>query len=490
MSRVQIDGAFSVDVEPQGIPHHHHANAAHAASGALGSRLSGKLKLNELDSRRLPHKGISAAQAENALKQLFDASPNGVDKPSLPDLLQMDPMVLSMMMTQLVLSVSGSNAQALCKQLERATEVQNFLRDKQVKEYQDQIQKAIEQAEKARKAGIIGAVFDWIIGGVEAIVGILKVVEGVMTGNALDVADGAAYFAAGIAGMVKAGAETALLLGADKSSCQAIINGANIAQLSCEGVALALDVAQIGRAFNAARAVTSATEKVLDSGVSKEILDTVVKAAEGAAEEELKVLAQEVGEAVGKKLGQDFGMAVEREMVEVGDMAIEANGRAIEAEANMVKDMGKSFTRSGVETIVKDAVEAGAKSLLKKGEQLTEEKLRDAILAKLRNKIMRTVVTDCSNKTLQVIRATSKGAEGISYGVVALQTAEIRKTIEQLIAQQNFIDFMENWTEDRKNTQQKRLQENYQNSTAALKSAVEMIDQYGSVLANIASGRA
>lgn len=33
--------------------------------------------------------------------------------------------------------------------------MQNALRDKQVKEYQEQIQKAIEQEDKARKAGIL-----------------------------------------------------------------------------------------------------------------------------------------------------------------------------------------------------------------------------------------------------------------------------------------------------------------------------------------------
>ncbi|EDT1519351.1 SPI-2 type III secretion system translocon protein SseD [Salmonella enterica subsp. enterica serovar Braenderup] len=59
-----------------------------------------------------------------------------------------------MLMTTLILSVFGNNAQSLCQQLERATEVQNALRDKQVKEYQEQIQKAIEQedVEKQRLA--------------------------------------------------------------------------------------------------------------------------------------------------------------------------------------------------------------------------------------------------------------------------------------------------------------------------------------------------
>ena len=64
--------------------------------------------------------------------------------------MSMSPSTLSMMMTQLVLNVFGSNAHSLCQQLERATDVQRILRDKRVEEYQQQIQKEIEQFDRAR----------------------------------------------------------------------------------------------------------------------------------------------------------------------------------------------------------------------------------------------------------------------------------------------------------------------------------------------------
>ncbi len=54
-------------------------------------------------------------------------------------------------MTSLILNVFGSNAQSLCQQLERATEVQNALRNKRVRIIRERIQKAIEQEDKARK---------------------------------------------------------------------------------------------------------------------------------------------------------------------------------------------------------------------------------------------------------------------------------------------------------------------------------------------------
>lgn len=73
-------------------------------------------------------------------------------------------------------------------------------------------------------------------------IGALKVVEGFLSGNPAEMASGVAYMAAGCAGMVKAGAETAMMCGADHDTCQAIIDVASKIQVGCEVVAMALDV--------------------------------------------------------------------------------------------------------------------------------------------------------------------------------------------------------------------------------------------------------
>lgn len=491
MNQIQSDGMIDVAVGLMDISHHHYTNAVHVATGALGRGLNGNRVCSQTseEEKAVTQRHISIVQAENALQRLFSASQGGGEgKPSLRDVLQMDPIMLSMMMAQLILSVSTSNAQALYWQIERATEVQNVLRDKKVKEYQEQIQNAVEQADEVRKAGIVNVLFDWVIDGVELGIGIMKVAEGVLTADLWDVVDGVAYFEAGVLGCVKAGAETALALGADKDDCQSIVNVFGYAQLGCEGIAMSLDLIQIGRAICASRAVTSAAEKVLDSGLGEKILDGIVK----GAEEGIEVLAGEVGEAVGKKLVQDFGMAVEREMVEVGDMASEAASHSAEAETNMVESMGKRFTRAGVESMMKKAVlEAGSKALLEEGVELTEEALRDTITSKLLTKIAKIVVDDINvNEILQFVRDAACTLNRITSAMVDLSVAEIRKRIEQLIVQQSFIDFMEDWTEDRKETQQKRLQDTCQQSSEAIKSTLQIIDSYGSVLAGIAYGRA
>lgn len=486
MSRMRINGAPDASDESFHLPLAARVQTPHIACGALGEHLHALALFTYEDKGVKRQRRVSLQEADNALRKLMGPQSEGTKRPTVRDVLEMDPMMLSMMMTQLVLKVSGNNANALCQQLERATEVQAALRNKQVAQYQEQINKAIEQADQARKAGLVNAVFDWIISGVEAVVGVLKMVEGVLTADPLALADGAAYFSAGMAGMVKAGAETALLLGADKSVCNDIINAAGTAQTACEGVALALDIVQIGRGISAARAITKATEEVLDSGVGKALIDAVAK----GAENELKTLAEKAGQEVSRIMGKDFGMALEREMVEVGDMAIEAAAHELEAESNMVRGIGKSFTREGVAKLVETAIEGAGKDLLKKSEEVVAKKLRDAILQKLRRSIVKTVISDCTHKALLITRATAGGANRISASIVAAISAKLQRDIERLIVQQGYIDFMQNWTEDRKKMQQKRLNEAYQDGADSLRIAAEIIDNSGTVLANIAGQRA
>ena len=486
MSRMQINGAPAASDEP----FHRHVTARaqtpHIACGALGEHLYASAQFTDENKGVKRQRRVSMQEADNAFHKLMGSQSEGAKSPTVRDVLEMDPMMLSMMMTQLVLNVSGNNASALCQQLERATEVQAALRNKQVAEYQEQINKAIEQADQARKAGIFSAVFDWIISGIEAVVGVLKMVQGILTADPLALTDGAAYFSAGMAGMVKAGAETALLLGADKSVCNDVIKAAGTVQTACEGVALALDIMQIGRSISAARVITKAAEEVLDSGVGKALIDAVAK----GAESELKTLVEEAGQEVSRVMGKDFGMALEREMVEAGDMAKEAAAHELEAESNMVRGIGKSFTRKGVAKLVEMAIEDAGINLLKKSEEVVAKELRNAILQRIRRSIVKTVISDCTHKALLITRAMAGGANRISASIVAATSAKLQRDIERLIVQQGYIDFMQNWTEDRKKTQQKRLNETYQDGANSLRIASEIIDNSGTVLANIAGQRA
>ncbi|EAN5160040.1 type III secretion system translocon protein [Salmonella enterica] len=466
--------------------HHHLSNVSCVSSGSLGKRQRRvDFAFGNGNAMCAVTRKISLQEADNALKELLDAVPGNHKSSSLPDILLIDPTVLSMMMTEVLLSVFGSSAQSLCQQLERATDVQNALRDKQVKEYQEQIQKAIEQADKARKAGIFGAIFDWITGIFETVIGAFKVVEGFLSDNPLEMASGVAYMAAGCAGMVKAGAETAMLFGADPDTCKAIINVTSKIQLGCETVALVLDVFQIGRAFMATRALSGAAEKVLDSGFGEELAERMA----GAGEEEIDALAEKFGKEVSENFSKLFE-SFDREMVELGGMEEESAEFSRTAEKNMTRRAGKSFTKEGVKAMVKEAAKEALEKCAQEGEKFLLKNIRKQILVNVFKKIMSALLRDCSCKSLQAIRCATEGGNQTNAGVIKAEKAKLEKKIEQLITWQQFQDFIMEQIEGQKEMEQKRLQALYKGSGAALKDTLDIIEQYGSVQAKIAGWRA
>ncbi|AZI91207.1 type III secretion system translocon protein [Salmonella enterica] len=468
------------------LTHHHLSNVSCVSSGSLGKR---QHRVNSTfgdgNATCLLSGKISLQEASNALKQLLDAVPGDHKRPSLPDFLHINPTVLSMMMTSLILNVFGNNAQSLCQQLERATEVQNALRNKQVKEYQEQIQKAIEQEDKARKAGIFGAIFDWITGIFETVIGALKVVEGFLSGNPAEMASGVAYMAAGCAGMVKAGAETAMMCGADHDTCQAIIDVASKIQVGCEVVAMALDVFQIGRAFMATRGLSGAAEKVLGSGFGEEVVERMV----GAGEAEIEELAEKFGEEVSENFSKQFE-AIEREMVSPGEMEEESAEFSRKVENNMTRSAGKSFTKEGVKAMAKEAAKEALEKYAQEGGKFLLKNFRNKVLWNMFKKILYALLRDCSFKGLQAIRCATEGANQMNTGMVNTEKAKLEKKIEQLITQQRFLDFIMQQTEDQKKIEQKRLEELYKSSGAALRDVLDTIDHYSSVQARIAGCRA
>ncbi|ECI0415803.1 type III secretion system translocon protein [Salmonella enterica subsp. salamae] len=482
MNRIHSNSDSAAGVNA--LSHHHLSNVSCVSSGSLGKRQQ-RVDFTSGNGNVACTGKISLQEANNALKQLLDAVPGNHKRPSLPDFLQVNPTVLSMMMTTLIISVFGSSAQSLCQQLERATDVQNASRDKQVKEYQEQIQKAIEQEDKARKAGIFGAIFDWITGIFETVIGALKVVEGFLSGNPAEMASGVAYMAAGCAGMVKAGAETAMLFGADPDTCQAIINVTSKIQFGCEAVALALDVFQIGRAFMATRGLSDAAAKVLDSGFGEEIAERIA----GAGEAEMEALAEEFGEAVSKNFSKQFE-PLEREMVMTDEMEEESAEFSRDVEKNMTRGAGKSFTKEGVKAMAKDAAKEALEKYAQEGGNFLLKNFRNNVLFNMFKKIMYALMRDYSFKGLQAIRCATEGGNQINSGVIKAEKAKLEKKIEQLIAQQKFQDFIMEQTEGQKKMEQKRLEALYKGSGIALRDVLETIDNYSSVQARIAGWRA
>lgn len=447
------------------------------ASGALAPLLVAQ---KPLPTRRYQALASMTAKTMPSLLRHGQVNPALQDATEKPSII--DPALLNILVTQLILKASTHSINTLSQQFDRATQVQEIVRDRQVRDYQQQIAKSVEQMDRAHSAMIITALSDWIISAAEAAYGVVKCLEL----DPVDVADGLAYLTAGVAGLVKAGAETAMIMGADSASCENVINNASKVQFSMELVATALDIVQIGRGVIRARVIVSETEKALVSEAGSELTHVAASGIESGIE----TGTQQLGEEVSNMLRQYFTSPLEVEMVETENMATEAAQRQLANELAMVKKIGKSFTADGIKKLVSDSAREAIKELAVEGENLAEDKLRQTIINKLKRKITTTVQKECTSATLLLLRRSLAPINSINHAYITIVSAELFKEIQQLIVQQQFCADLSQHEADRKKTEQQQLKEAYQNAGAALSSAVEQIDNYGNAVARIATARA
>ncbi|WP_145527230.1 type III secretion system translocon subunit SctE [Yersinia frederiksenii] len=432
---------------------------------------------------------VTQQDAQGALDRLLTYLPQTKVKQedssrlSLDRLGNTDMQLIMSMAGNLSLGVFSDLCKSIGKQMARATDVQAFLRDKRVAEYQQQIDKAIEQADKAKKAGIFNAVLDWVIGAVEVVYGAFKVAEGVLTGDPVAMASGAAYLAAGTAGLVKAAAETAMLLGASKEKCQQVIDVASKVQLSCECFAMAIDLFQAARAINAARAVTKGAGDVLKAG-SSEVLTDVIK---HGASEQVEQLAGQFGKDVCKQVCRDISMkSMEIEMVEASEMAAAAAKQAIKAEMTLVNNITKSFTQVGIEKMVGEVTKNVLQEAIKKGVTLTAEELSRQCVKAIMKKSVTTILKDLCTSPLLILQKCSSAGVLINNGQLTVQNAGLQKEIEKLILDQDFTQFMDEWVEKNKQHQLKQLKATSQDAQDLLTKLNDNIHQNGMLQVKIA----
>ncbi|HHH1377172.1 TPA: type III secretion system translocon subunit SctE [Yersinia enterocolitica] len=431
---------------------------------------------------------VPQREAQSALDRLLGSlSHSGVggdcgrlslDNPGETDIQQIMSMVSS-----LNLGLFSNLCKSISQQMERATDVQTFLRDKRVAEYQQQIDKAVEQADKAKKAGIFTAVFDWIVGAVEVVYGALKVAEGVLTGDPLATASGVAYLAAGTAGLVKAAAETAMLLGASKEKCQEVIDVAGKVQLGCECFAMAIDIFQAARAINAARTVTKGASEVLKSGASEALTDAIKRGASG----EIEQLAEKFGKDVSQQVSRNISLNVmETEMVEVGNMTSAAAKQAAKAEIALVRNITKSFTHEGIEKLVGGVAKKLAQDAIKKGITLTAEQFSQQCVKAIMKKSVTTILKDIATSPLLIMQKCTAAAGQVNSGQLAIQSANLRKEIEKLILDQDFTQFMDEWVERNKQHQLKQLKDTSEAAQDTVTKLSDNIKQNGMLQTQIA----
>ncbi|QBY43353.1 type III secretion system translocon subunit SctE (plasmid) [Arsenophonus nasoniae] len=194
---------------------------------------------------------ITYQQADEALGRVLTVFHNtenltlkNIEKVSINDLF--------LLSSTLSLKIFGDTANSVAKASKLMTDTQAFLRDQNVKAFQEELAKKIEQSEKNKWL----VLFDWIVGVAEIAYGAVLTCLGQPAGPV--------YIAAGVAGIVKAIAETAIYFGiGDKEMWQKVADAAFYVQTVLEVGAVILDVCKAGALVTLGRGIMKGTQIIL-----------------------------------------------------------------------------------------------------------------------------------------------------------------------------------------------------------------------------------
>ncbi|MCL1123697.1 type III secretion system translocon subunit SctE [Shewanella surugensis] len=455
---------------------------------------------------------VSMKQADQALQNIFsqfnaliDKNSNGEEggQPSkiamslaLMEKSSMDTMML--MATNLGLATFSNSAEAAAKSMSIQTETQIYLRNEQDKAFQEQLAKNIEAADQSKKGGIIQVVFDWAIATAEVIYGVAKVIGAVASGDVVAGAAGGAYIMAGLAGMVKATAETLILmadeLGLDDKDIEKLKQVADIAgkvQLALEITAAVIDIVQAGRAISAARGATTAATKTAMTQAAPQIAEQATKVAAGTITQKVATQATKaIAENVAQQVAQQVAQTIATEM---------PKAVATEMAKTMAKELGKEFTeeltkelvqetiKRAVREAVEQAAEVAIKKAVEKGVVMTAQEITKVAVRNLTMNIITICMEAATSAAFTTLKGTAQGVSQITVGAIKLEVADLKEKIDQLLLKQDFLQWCYQWFDDMKKQQTKMLEDAVSKSGDTLDSGTQSIQQSGNIQAQIAA---
>lgn len=429
-----------------------------------------------------PRETATLRMAEGALNRIlavFGPRENG--KPITLAQLERTPMeAMSLAASLLGVKALGDSADLKSLALEIRTQGAENLRLRQNEDLRKQVDKAIEDSQKAQKAGIFSAIVDWIVAIAEVVSGVLKIAVGCLTGAANSVAGGAMDLAAGCAGLVKAMCSTLALI--DPKNAERYKEVGDVAgkvQLAFEIAGMVVDFISVGRGVMAAKTVANTTKTVVEKGAG-ELLENTIKQASGTAGKEV---AQEVIKNVAQQVATEVA---EKTASEVAKKLSETAARFF-GQGQLLQ----AFSKQAIETMVSKAVETVATKALKSGAEATAQELTRQIVKQVQREIVQAAVSACLKSAPNVVKAVVtggvQGANGIAQGAIAKERAELQKIVQQLIAEGNFMQFMLDEFDKLKKRAREDIGQLMDGAGKALASGSESQLKTGAVLSSIAA---
>lgn len=387
-----------------------------------------------------PKEPVTLRLAEGALNRILDAfGPHGADgKPITLAQLERTPMeAMALAASLLGVKALGDSADLKSLALKIRTEGAEQLRLKQNEDLRKQIDKAIEDQNKAHKAGIFSAIVDWIVSVAEVISGVAKIIVGDYAGGAMDLA-------AGASGLVKAFAETMALMsdGETAEKWKQVADVAGKIQLAFEIAGMMVDLVSVGRGVMATKSIAKTTETVMEKGAGEALQQAIKTGSKEAIKDTAEGIGKQVAQEVAEQVAKDVAAPLCEKLL-VGTFGKEV---ARDIVKNGTREIVKEALKEAITKMVAEAVEKAAEKAIKNGTEMSVKELTKQVVKEVQHEvfgaILKSSMMSAANTGKAATRATVQGANGVFQGEIAKERAELQKAIQDLMNESDFMQFM------------------------------------------------
>lgn len=440
-------------------------------------------QLQDLHAPPRPRDPVTLRLAEAALNRILSSFGPEIDgKPITLAQLERTPMeAMNLAASLLSVKALGDSAELKSLALEIRSHGAENLRLRQNEALRQEIDKKVEDSQKAQKAGIFSVVIDWIVAVAEVVSGVAKIIVG-------DVAGGAMDLAAGCSGLVKAFAETMALVCSEETAkkWKEVAEVAGKIQLAFEIAGMCVDLFSVGRGVMALKSVAKGTETVLERGAG-EVLHAAVQAGS-------HTLVKDCAESVGKQVAENVAAQVAKDVSAPLCEKLLARAVGKDAARDFLKDCTREAKKAALEHAitksVSGAVERVAGQAIEKGTEVTASALSQQIVKEVRRELLDSILNASIKSTANVGKlitvAGARGANGIAQGVITKQRAELEKIIQTLAAEGAFMQFMLDEFDKLKKQARENISQLLDGSGKALSAASDSQLKTGAVLSEIA----
>lgn len=437
---------------------------------------------------------VTRQQAASILDQLLGAirQPRPLanakdDAAPMPDLtlpvietLHMNSMFSASML--LVGQMLGDLAQTKGEMIDILSKKQEDLRNEEVRIVREQMEKAIEQQNKAQKAGILGAVLDWVVAAITTVVGVIKTVAGVMTGNPMLIAGGAMDVMAGMAGVGKAICNTmALVDPANAEKYHSAAQKFGYAEIAFSVAGAAIDITSALRSAIVSKVIPKVTGEVMGEAAGSALKQAISTGDGLTASLASRRVAKEVAGQIGNQVVAKLGAEVTENMVKEG---------AKIGKSGFISHPGNFFSQQAIEKMVLKSVKKTALDMIRGGKSFTAEEISKHIVEQLRKDVLKAVFKMASsgiNITLNVSRSFASGSQQIAIGVLEMQKASLQREIDYLMLDQEWLRSLFQFFQQQKEEAIEKVRELHNDKAAMTEDGAVLMSQNASSQAQMAA---